>query len=1148
MKKLAMVFGSIVGLSLIVLLVLEFAIDLNAYKAQVTGPLEEALQRRVEIGSISHTLLQGLGASIQDITISNAPEGKGALFQVKELIAKVKLLPLLSKKISVSKIVVDSPVLVLTRSKEGLWNIQDLLGTPAEASPPEPSAEESDGSGEQPESVPAPEEDASKQPKTPGNPSSESSVPPDLSQFSLGSLRLDDGVIQIVDDFLDMRTEFSDIKGRVDDFAVDSPVKFELAAVINQGEQGNFEAKGKVGPIPTDGRFENMDVELRADFKQIDLAHFKPYYQVAQLQGNLPENDRLDAKVNVNGNMATQLASAAELKVGGVEVDVEGTVDEAATAPKLDLRISTRELPWENLIQLLPSEIAKPLKDLGLSGLGNLTIEPKGPLNDLGISGEFDLSQSGLRFQDIFDKPAAVTTRLKFALRLKQESLAIDSLTLTLGELELDVRGQVLSFAEPELDLQLSSNEFPLDELLARFPAVGQINAEEELLKAGGNANLQISAKGALKDLALEAFLNLDNSNVVYGNFFQKDAKTSGKLRLGARLKENSLEVTQLLLNIGSFQLNSSGLLNDFKKPSLDFELGSNEFDVAALFAHFPVMTEEYLPKELSLGGLAKLSLAPSGPLDKLTIGASLDMSRGEIIFENYFTKPKDIPAVIQFETTVTPDVVDIRTFTLDINGVIFDISGQISDLRQQSLLDLTLDSNRFALNQLLPFSGMDMASGGATELHLTLRGPSDQIDARAIVAAKLIFEDVSFLAPQIEKPVKHLSAQLELEGQSLYIRGLSGQIGESVLKGDLTAVDLFHSPDIEFTLSSSNFNLDEFLTAEPERASASAFLFAADTQPVESLESAWQLERITARGTLAIEKGQAKNVRFSDLSSEILFQEQRLTIEPLLFSLYDGDYKGKVELDLTQETPKYAFQSELVQVDTNSVLSDGASLEDVLYGMLFANASIQGQGTETADLVKYLSGNGVLRINDGKFTTLDFWPQVAEIFEIAGSIGNSKELSRIGKDLRSFPPETHFSRFEGSFELKNGQAGSSDLILEIPEQGMNIALLLDGNFGLDTSLDFLGTLRFAPESKYYADMKKYFSDFKQEDGSIELPFPIPIGGTLLEPEISLDSIQKSVQTFAKEMAKQSIKSQLKDAAASELEKAGKSLLEGLFK
>jgi hypothetical protein len=100
-------------------------------------------------------------------------------------------------------------------------------------------------------------------------------------------------------------------------------------------------------------------------------------------------------------------------------------------------------------------------------------------------------------------------------------------------------------------------------------------------------------------------------------------------------------------------------------------------------------------------------------------------------------------------------------------------------------------------------------------------------------------------------------------------------------------------------------------------------------------------------------------------------------------------------------------------------------------------------------------------------------------------------------------------------------------MILEIPEQDVHIALLLDGKFGLDTTLDFMGKVRFAPESKYYKDIEKNFRDFKQDDGSIELPFPIPIGGTLLKPEISMQSVQKSITTFAKEMAKQAVKKEV---------------------
>ena len=252
--------------------------------------------------------------------------------------------------------------------------------------------------------------------------------------------------------------------------------------------------------------------------------------------------------------------------------------------------------------------------------------------------------------------------------------------------------------------------------------------------------------------------------------------------------------------------------------------------------------------------------------------------------------------------------------------------------------------------------------------------------------------------------------------------------------------------------------------------------------------------------------------------------------------------------LDGSTPDPRYALRSELVHVDTNKVLTDSVSLADVLYGFVFADASIQGQGFEMEQIVKTLTGNGVIKVAEGKLTTLDLWADLAQIFQQLGTLAKAKELTRIGKELARFSEGTPFSRLEGSFDLKNGSAGSSDMVLEIAEQDLYIALLLDGDFGLDTTLDFIGKIRFAPESKYYKDVKKYFGAFKQSDGSIELPFPIPIGGTLLKPEFNKQTVQKSVAKFATEMAKQAVKSKVQEEGKKLLEKEGKKLFDTLFK
>jgi hypothetical protein len=237
------------------------------------------------------------------------------------------------------------------------------------------------------------------------------------------------------------------------------------------------------------------------------------------------------------------------------------------------------------------------------------------------------------------------------------------------------------------------------------------------------------------------------------------------------------------------------------------------------------------------------------------------------------------------------------------------------------------------------------------------------------------------------------------------------------------------------------------------------------------------------------------------------------------------------VKLDLNDPDPKYEFQSKLVHVDANPVLKDSTSVDDVVYGFVFADAAIQGQGFTTEKVVQTLAGRGAFEVEEGKIATLDLWSEMSMIFQTLGGLAQVKELTKIGDDLSTFPPETRFSKLAGSFELKDGEAGSSDMILEIPEQNMHVALLLEGSLGLDTTLDFMGKIRFAPESKYYNDIERNFRDFKQDDDSIELPFPIPISGTLLEPEFSRESLQQSLASFGKELAKQAVKKEVEKQA-----------------
>ncbi len=931
-KKLLIVFGIFVGLIVIISLALEFFLDLNTYKEQIASPMGDALQRQVDLGNISHTLWKGPGIQVKDVTIFEKDQSN--FVKVKNFVVKVKILSLLSKKVEIAKIILDEPEIVVTRNSKGEWNFDDLLGkessTASTKNPEQEKIEREETEpdvSETPSPIPEDVETTSKRPPT--SPSEKPSSP--LSQFTLEMFQLTDGKIRIVDAAANMTTELSNINADVKDVSLNSALRLKFSADINDGAQGRVEVSGQVGPIPADGNFERLTLDFSALLKQIDIAHFQPYYQTTQEQGDMLADQKLDVTVTVKGEPGGTLASKANISLNGATVDIKGNVRHAVTKPQLDLEID-------------------------------------------------------------------------------------------------------------------------------------------------------------------------------------------------------------------------------------------NQFHFESLLASFPILTQQYLPKELALGGQGKIHLTPAGTLDNLRISGSVDLTKGKVVFGEYFDKPQDIPSIIDFDTTLTKDTVDINHLKINLNDVLLDVAGMISGLQQEAVLELSLTSNSFSLNQLSsPLLAKEMNPSGTTKLAITVNAPLKTLGTEAIREGTIRLTDVGVSLPQLDKPIQDLNALVALRGQEVTVEQLSVNVGESSLVGTVKIQQAFTTPAIEFDLHAPRLNIDEFITASAQatiRPSDSPFqpvasmktaLLESSTSSAASEEHAVSEEtllpsNISAQGTVKIDQGQVQDVHFAKLSADVNLEKSVLNVDNLLFNLYDGKYQGTVMLDGSTPDPRYAIRSKLVHVDTNQVLTDSVSLADVLYGFVFANAAIQGQGFEPEQLVKTLTGKGVINVAEGKLATFDLWAKLAQIFQQFGSLAKAKELIRIGNELARFTEGTPFSRLEGSFNLKNGNAGSSDMILELDEQDLHLALLLDGDFGLDTSLDFIGKIRFSPESKYYKTAKKYFWSFKQSDGSIELPFPIPIGGTLLKPEFNMQTVQKSVAKFVAEMAKQAVKRQIQKEGEKILEKEGKKLLDGLFK
>lgn len=131
-NPLKIILSIIVGLILLLVLVVSaaiFFINPNNFKPEITAAVKNNIGRDLVIdGDIKLAFFPSLGLTTGKMTLSNAAGfDKQPFASLEESHINVELLPLLSKKIEVSGIVLTKLTLNLTKTPQGVGNWQDLM-------------------------------------------------------------------------------------------------------------------------------------------------------------------------------------------------------------------------------------------------------------------------------------------------------------------------------------------------------------------------------------------------------------------------------------------------------------------------------------------------------------------------------------------------------------------------------------------------------------------------------------------------------------------------------------------------------------------------------------------------------------------------------------------------------------------------------------------------------------------------------------------------------------------------------------------------------------------------------------------------------------------------------------------------------------
>ena len=140
-KKILISIGSLIAAILILVIIAGIIIMIKVDKAFIASQISQALHRQVYIEKIDVSIFSIVsGIEIKKVAISNfktppqladlqgKPVPASDLFTGMETLRfKIRFLPLLKKKFDLKELVLYSPIINLTRSKQGVLNCADLI-------------------------------------------------------------------------------------------------------------------------------------------------------------------------------------------------------------------------------------------------------------------------------------------------------------------------------------------------------------------------------------------------------------------------------------------------------------------------------------------------------------------------------------------------------------------------------------------------------------------------------------------------------------------------------------------------------------------------------------------------------------------------------------------------------------------------------------------------------------------------------------------------------------------------------------------------------------------------------------------------------------------------------------------------------------
>lgn len=340
--------GGVIVVALLALASLPFLIDVDRFRPQIEAEASADLGRTVKLGNLRVSILSGKVVA-NDIEIADDPAfSQSAFLKAKSVKIGIELKPLIfSRLLNLTGIVIDQPQISLLKAADGTFNFS-TLGNSSQLGQIAP------GAGHPPVSV----------------------ARFKVNHGTLTVAQLNSSSNPLV---------YSDVNIDVTDFSRTSQFHFQITSRLPGG--GDVNLSGKVGPI----RFANVTLtpfDASATLHNLNISAYKFIDPASGISGSLdmdgtvashastvsafgtiigssmifgpggkssPKAITIQSKVEVDLTTHRLKITQSDISIGNAKFQMTGTIQSQSEKGALNLRLTGKNVPIDDLQAVLPS-------------------------------------------------------------------------------------------------------------------------------------------------------------------------------------------------------------------------------------------------------------------------------------------------------------------------------------------------------------------------------------------------------------------------------------------------------------------------------------------------------------------------------------------------------------------------------------------------------------------------------------------------------------------------------------------------------------------------------------------------------------------------------------------------------------------------